>query len=120
MSLADLSNATAQERTGQERSEPVYRLVVRSIEAKIMSGEWAVGDRVPAETALAAGFGVHRSTVREAIRVLEQHGLVRRHDGGKLLYTRHRVSPDHRPRLAQPRSAAQPRADEPIVLSGFP
>jgi GntR family transcriptional regulator, transcriptional repressor for pyruvate dehydrogenase complex len=81
MSLADLSNAV-----GQERNEPVYRLVVRSIEAKIMSGEWVVGDRVPAETALAAGFGVHRSTVREAIRVLEQNGLVRRHDGGKLLY----------------------------------
>jgi DNA-binding FadR family transcriptional regulator len=61
-------------------------MVVRSIEARIMSGQWAVGDRVPAETTLAVDFGVHRSTIREAIRVLEQNGLVRRHDGGKLLY----------------------------------
>ncbi|MBR0828661.1 FadR family transcriptional regulator [Bradyrhizobium manausense] len=68
------------------RNEPVYRMVVRSIQTKIMSGEWAVGDRVPAETTLAGDFGVHRSTVREAIRVLEQNGLVRRQDGGKLLY----------------------------------
>jgi DNA-binding FadR family transcriptional regulator len=72
--------------TGAIRNEPAYRLVVRSIESKIMSGEWSVGDRVPSETTLAGDFGVHRSTVREAIRVLEQNGLVRRHDGGKLLY----------------------------------
>lgn len=67
-------------------NEPAYRSVVRRIETKIMSGEWAVGDRVPAETPLAQDLGVHRSTIREAIRVLEQNGLVRRHDGGKLLY----------------------------------
>ncbi|MDO8977641.1 MAG: FCD domain-containing protein [Afipia sp.] len=67
-------------------NEPAYRSVVRRIETKIMSGEWAVGDRVPAETTLAQDLGVHRSTIREAIRVLEQNGLVRRHDGGKLLY----------------------------------
>lgn len=68
------------------QNEPAYRSVVRRIEAKIMSGEWSVGDRIPAETTLAGDLGVHRSTVREAIRVLEQNGLVRRHDGGKLLY----------------------------------
>ena len=68
------------------QNEPAYRFVVRRIEAKIMSGEWSVGDRIPAETTLAGDLGVHRSTVREAIRVLEQNGLVRRHDGGKLLY----------------------------------
>lgn len=68
------------------RNEPAYRLVARNIEAKIMSGQWAIGDRVPSETKMASDFGVHRSTVREAVRVLEQNGLVRRHDGGKLLY----------------------------------
>ncbi|MGH6708596.1 MAG: FadR/GntR family transcriptional regulator [Bradyrhizobium sp.] len=71
---------------GLLRNEPAYRGVVRNIESKIMSGQWSVGNRLPAETAMAADFGVHRSTVREAIRVLEQNGLVRRHEGGKLLY----------------------------------
>jgi len=68
------------------RNELAYQQVVQSIEDKIMSGKWSVGDRVPAETTIAADFGVHRSTVREAIRVLEQNGLVGRHQGGKLLY----------------------------------
>ncbi len=68
------------------RIEPAYQLVVRHIETRIMSGQWVVGDRVPSETKMANDFGVHRSTVREAVRVLEQNGLVRRHDGGKLLY----------------------------------
>jgi GntR family transcriptional repressor for pyruvate dehydrogenase complex len=79
MAQSDLATASL-------RNEPAYRSVVRSIESKIMSGQWSVGDRLPAETAMAADFGVHRSTVREAIRVLEQNGLVRRHEGGKLLY----------------------------------
>jgi GntR family transcriptional regulator, transcriptional repressor for pyruvate dehydrogenase complex len=79
MAQSDLATASL-------RNEPAYRGVVRSIESKIMSGQWSVGDRLPAETAMAADFGVHRSTVREAIRVLEQNGLVRRHEGGKLLY----------------------------------
>lgn len=81
MSLAEDAGASL-----RERNEPAYRLVVRTIEGRIMAGQWAVGFRVPSETALADTFGVHRSTIREAIRVLEQNGLVRRHDGGKLLY----------------------------------
>jgi DNA-binding FadR family transcriptional regulator len=72
--------------TASLRHEPAYRSVVRNIESKIMSGQWSVGDRLPAEMVMAADFRVHRSTVREAIRVLEQNGLVRRHEGGKLLY----------------------------------
>lgn len=70
----------------RERGEPAYRVVVRIIEARIMSGEWAVGHRLPSEAALADMFNVNRSTIREAIRALEQNGLVGRHDGGKLLY----------------------------------
>lgn len=67
-------------------NEPAYKSVVRRIESKIMSGEWSIGDRVPAEMTLAENLGVHRSTIREAIRVLEQNGLVRRQEGEKLLY----------------------------------
>lgn len=68
------------------KNEPAYRLVVQALERKILSGEVAIGEALPAELALAAMLGVNRSTVREAIRVLEQNGLVRRRDGGKRLY----------------------------------
>lgn len=67
------------------QTERAYQTVTRSIEAKILSGEWAVGSVLPGEFALADAFGVHRSTVREAIRVLEQEGLVQRRPGGKQL-----------------------------------
>jgi DNA-binding FadR family transcriptional regulator len=60
------------------RQERAYQAVAQAIEAKIMCGEWALGSALPGEVALADAFGVNRSTVREAIRVLEQEGLLMR------------------------------------------
>lgn len=37
---------------------------------------FAVGDRLPTETALAAQFEVSRETVRQALRALEQEGVI--------------------------------------------
>jgi GntR family transcriptional regulator, transcriptional repressor for pyruvate dehydrogenase complex len=69
----------------QVRTERAFEAVAKAIEAKILTGEWSVGSALPGEFALAAAFGVHRSTMREAIRALEQEGLVRRRQGGKQL-----------------------------------
>jgi GntR family transcriptional repressor for pyruvate dehydrogenase complex len=68
------------------RNDPAYRMVSRAIEEKILAGAIAIGDTLPSELALAAQLKVNRSTVREAIRVLEQNGLVRRRQGGKKLF----------------------------------
>ena len=46
---------------------------------------------MPTEAELGAEFGVHRSTVREALRQLEQEGLLRR-DGKKLIASMPRQS----------------------------
>ena len=43
---------------------------------KIQDGEWAPGDRLPAETALASRFDVSRSTVRAAIRSLQSQRVI--------------------------------------------
>ena len=43
------------------------------------------GDPLPSETDLARQFGVNRSTIREAIRELETHGLLGRTRGEKRL-----------------------------------
>lgn len=67
-------------------TEPAYRSVSRMIENQILSGEIKIGEPLPSELALAARLGVHRSTVREAIRALEQNGLVARRVGGKRLH----------------------------------
>jgi GntR family transcriptional regulator, transcriptional repressor for pyruvate dehydrogenase complex len=64
---------------------PAYRRVADAIETKILSQELKPGDALPAEIALAAQFGVHRSTMREAIRELESQGLIGRAPGAKRL-----------------------------------
>src|SRR5690606_21376082 len=47
-------------------------------------GDLKPGDALPTEQALAEKFGVNRSTVREAIRLLEQEGLLVRAAGRRL------------------------------------
>ena len=66
--------------------EPVYRKVTNLIERKIVSGEIEIGQAFPSEAELAAQFRVARSTIREAIRCLEQAGLAHRRMGEKKLY----------------------------------
>lgn len=45
---------------------------------RIASGEWAVGSRIPNVDELAAEFSVARGTMREALGLLEQEGLLER------------------------------------------
>lgn len=69
------------------RREPAYKAVCGVMEQDIVSGRLKPGTALPAELDLAAQFGVNRSTVREAIRQLEQEGLVERRGGKKLFVT---------------------------------
>ncbi len=52
------------------------------LRADILAGRLAPGDGVPSERALAERLTVHRQSVREALKRLEQAGLVRIHQGG--------------------------------------
>ena len=45
---------------------------------RIASGEWPVGSRIPNVDELAAAFAVARGTMREALGLLEQEGLLER------------------------------------------
>ena len=65
---------------------PVFRQVALALQQKILSGELEPGQRLPAETALANENSIHRSTVREAIRSLEQQGLLFREEGKRKLF----------------------------------
>lgn len=57
--------------------------VIQQLQARIASGELAVGDKLPSEFTLMEQLGVGRSTVREAVRVLAHSGVleVRQGDG---------------------------------------
>lgn len=69
----------------QIRIEPAYRKVAAALRERITDRSLAAGDRLPSETELARQFGVHRSTVREAMRELESSGLIGRQRGSKLM-----------------------------------
>lgn len=54
-----------------------WRIVLEHIERDLLEGRLAPGDRLPSERELSADLGVGRSSVREALRVLEVMGLIR-------------------------------------------
>jgi GntR family transcriptional regulator, transcriptional repressor for pyruvate dehydrogenase complex len=54
-----------------------HQLVMQWIEDQLSGGQLAVGGRLPAERSLAEQLGVSRTSVREAIRILEAMGVVR-------------------------------------------
>ncbi|GAA2449381.1 FadR/GntR family transcriptional regulator [Agromyces soli] len=58
-----------------------WQHVLEHVESRLLAGELAPGDRLPGERALSAELGVGRSSVREALRVLEAMGLVRTASG---------------------------------------
>jgi DNA-binding FadR family transcriptional regulator len=64
---------------------PAYRQIANVIEQRIVERSLRTGDALPSETDLARQFGVNRSTIREAIRELETHGLLGRGRGEKRL-----------------------------------
>ncbi len=64
---------------------PGYKRVSMVIEKAILDGTLNAGDLLPIESDLAEQLGVHRSTVREGLRSLEDAGLVRRGRGKRLV-----------------------------------
>ena len=54
-----------------------WRIVLEHIERDLLDGRLGPGDRLPSERDLTADLGVGRSSVREALRVLEVMGLIR-------------------------------------------
>lgn len=53
-----------------------FEEILGQIEQAIIQGQLGAGDRLPPERELAETFGVSRSSVREALRVLEMFGVV--------------------------------------------
>ena len=55
--------------------------VIRQLTIEIEQGRWKPGDRLPAESSLAATFGVSRTVIREAVSALKAAGLVSSRQG---------------------------------------
>lgn len=59
----------------------LYEHVATLIQKRIQSGELVKGERLPSIDALAGSFDVAVITVRRALRVLEEKGLINRYQG---------------------------------------
>lgn len=55
---------------------PIWKSIEAILTKQIAGGEYAPGDRLPTEAALAARFGVNRHTVRRAMAQMAESGLV--------------------------------------------
>ncbi|HEY9067460.1 MAG TPA: GntR family transcriptional regulator [Burkholderiaceae bacterium] len=62
---------------GQSR----YAALATALRHRIVSGEWPAGTALPAETTLAAEHGVALGTLRRALELLAEQGLIERHHG---------------------------------------
>lgn len=62
--------------TGIKKPPRLFEEVVNQIEYAIVEGKLSVGESLPSERALSESFSISRRTLREALRVLEQKGLI--------------------------------------------
>lgn len=63
------------------RNQPLYRSVAEQIERKIFMGDYDANEPLPSEPQLEKQFQVSRITVRQAISLLKQRGLIKTHSG---------------------------------------
>lgn len=58
------------------RAESVYQQALKWMRARIETGDWPVGERIPTEAELATILGVGRNTLREAVKYLTSTGML--------------------------------------------
>ena len=74
-----LKNPGAKDKRGTfraARQSRIFQDVVDQIQEAILGGEFQTGDMLPSEREMRDIFHVSRGTLREALRVLEQKGLI--------------------------------------------
>ncbi len=62
---------------GEEQPKKIHEVVAERLRQQILSGTLQPGDRLAPEDELTQEFGIARTTLREALRVLESQGLLR-------------------------------------------
>ena len=78
--MTEAAKATPPDAVG-EPTEPLYRRLARELKKGIMAGVYPVGSLLPTEQELCDLFGASRYTVREALRLLGEDGMLERRQG---------------------------------------
>ena len=77
----------------REDSRSLYLQVGDELERRIRSGSYSVGTKLPREVDLCSEFGVSRTTIREALRLLEMQGVIVRKQRAGTIVARIDLSP---------------------------
>ncbi|MGB0965476.1 MAG: GntR family transcriptional regulator [Litorivicinus sp.] len=62
-------------------SEPLHDQIAKTLRRTLETGQWRKGQRLPTERALASDLGCAVGTLRKALAVIEQEGLLERVQG---------------------------------------
>lgn len=68
-------------------SKPLYHQVKDILLSRIIAGEWKESELIPTELELIEEFDVSRTTIRQAISILEQEGIVQKIQGKGTIVT---------------------------------
>ncbi|HEV7679620.1 MAG TPA: FCD domain-containing protein [Candidatus Dormibacteraeota bacterium] len=74
--MGDLDRSGARPARHIARGEKIFELVARDIVRQIAAEEMPPGAMLPSEAQMLAQYDVGRASLREALRVLEVHGLI--------------------------------------------
>jgi DNA-binding FadR family transcriptional regulator len=78
------------ERPERSQSPNLAQIIAERVEADVISKGWPIGEVLGSEASLIDRYGVSRAVFREAVRIVEHHGIarMRRGPGGGLVVTR--------------------------------
>lgn len=71
--------------------QPTYMNIRDDLKGRIDQKVWEIGDRLPSERDLADEFGVSRMTLRQAVTLLVEEGVLERRVGSGTYVASHRV-----------------------------
>ena len=77
-----------------KNAEPLYRQLEKYFRSAIISGELKPGDKIPTEEELSKQFKVSRITVRNAISLLAEDGLLVKHQGRGTFVSKPKIARD--------------------------
>lgn len=77
----DIINENNEAASTEEPKNRAYEKVIKYVKDRIVSGEFQIGDRLPTERELSEKLLLSRNSVREALRTMENTGLISSRQG---------------------------------------
>ena len=96
--------------------KPRYRQLAETLMKEIRAGHPAVGERMPGEHELVEQYQVSRHTVRESLRVLQDLGLIQRHQGLGTVVRARESNPTYVQMMHSPAELMQYPADSRLTV----